>query len=74
MDVPEAHDSAQFGVPAGGGERGPRPAPFTLEPAQAFSSLHKLDGIEAAWLLPGHGTPWTSGVAKALRQIRTTRT
>jgi glyoxylase-like metal-dependent hydrolase (beta-lactamase superfamily II) len=52
------------------GEVGPRPAPFTLQPTQARSSLGKLDSIDAAWVLPGHGEPWSNGLAEALRQIR----
>ena len=53
------------------GQRGPQPAPFTDDPAQALASLHRLDGLEATWVLPGHGTPWTGGVAEAVRAIRT---
>jgi glyoxylase-like metal-dependent hydrolase (beta-lactamase superfamily II) len=52
------------------GRRGPRPAPFTDDPDQAVASLAKLDGIEASWVLPGHGAPWSSGIAEALRTIR----
>jgi glyoxylase-like metal-dependent hydrolase (beta-lactamase superfamily II) len=52
------------------GEVGPRPAPFTLEPAQALASLAKLDNLEATWVLPGHGEPSNGGLAEALRQIR----
>jgi glyoxylase-like metal-dependent hydrolase (beta-lactamase superfamily II) len=52
------------------GEVGPRPAPFTLEPAQALASLAKLDSLEATWVLPGHGEPSNDGLAEALRQIR----
>jgi glyoxylase-like metal-dependent hydrolase (beta-lactamase superfamily II) len=52
------------------GETGPRPAPFTLEPDQAMASLARLDGLEARWVLPGHGQPWDGGLAEALRQIR----
>jgi glyoxylase-like metal-dependent hydrolase (beta-lactamase superfamily II) len=52
------------------GEVGPRPAPFTLEPAQAISSLAKLEGLQARWVLPGHGEAWADGLAKALGQIR----
>jgi len=52
------------------GELGPRPAPFTLDPAQVMSSLAKLDGLEARWVLPGHGEPWDGGLAEALRMIR----
>jgi len=52
------------------GEVGPRPAPFTLQPTQARSSLGKLDDIDTAWVLPGHGEPWSGGLGEALRQIR----
>ena len=52
------------------GEVGPRPAPFTLDPAQARTSLAKLDAIEATWVLPGHGEAWSGGMAEALRLIR----
>lgn len=54
------------------GEQGPRPAPFTLDPAQAMSSLAKLDGLQARWVLPGHGDVWDGGLAEALTQIRAT--
>jgi len=52
------------------GEVGPRLAPFTLDRPAALASLDRLDGVEASWMLPGHGEPWTGGVAEALRQIR----
>lgn len=54
------------------GERGPQPAPFTLEPEVALASLVKLEGVQATWVLPGHGTPWRGGVADAIRQVRAT--
>jgi glyoxylase-like metal-dependent hydrolase (beta-lactamase superfamily II) len=49
---------------------GPRLAPFTIDPATALASLAALDGLEARWLLPGHGQPWTGGVEAALREAR----
>jgi glyoxylase-like metal-dependent hydrolase (beta-lactamase superfamily II) len=52
------------------GERGPRPAPFTLDPDAASASLAKLEAIPATWVLPGHGPPWRGGVTEAIRQIR----
>jgi glyoxylase-like metal-dependent hydrolase (beta-lactamase superfamily II) len=52
------------------GEIGPRPAPFTLDPEAALASLAKLEAIPAAWVLPGHGAPWSGGVAEAIRQVR----
>ncbi len=52
------------------GVDGPRLAPFTLDPVAALASLDALDGIEAAWLLPGHGQPWTGGIVEALAAAR----
>ena len=52
------------------GERGPRPAPFTLDPEGALASLAKLEAIPATWVLPGHGAPWHGGVAESIRQVR----
>jgi glyoxylase-like metal-dependent hydrolase (beta-lactamase superfamily II) len=52
------------------GERGPGPAPFTLDPDGALASLAKLGSVQATWVLPGHGPPWQGGVAEAIRQIR----
>ncbi len=52
------------------GDLGPRIAPFTADPAEALASLARLDGLEAGLVLPGHGKPWTGGVAEALRRVR----
>jgi glyoxylase-like metal-dependent hydrolase (beta-lactamase superfamily II) len=52
------------------GETGPMIAPFTADPATALRSLDRLEGIEAGWLLPGHGEPWTAGVASAIERVR----
>jgi glyoxylase-like metal-dependent hydrolase (beta-lactamase superfamily II) len=52
------------------GALGPRPAPFTLDPEMALASLAKLEAVEARWVLPGHGAPWSGGVAEAIRRIR----
>jgi glyoxylase-like metal-dependent hydrolase (beta-lactamase superfamily II) len=52
------------------GKKGPRPAPFTLEPELALESLGKLESVQATWLLPGHGAPWRGAVADALGQVR----
>lgn len=52
------------------GATGPRLAPFTLEPAQALASFDRLDGIDATWVLPGHGEAWNGGLADALHRIR----
>jgi glyoxylase-like metal-dependent hydrolase (beta-lactamase superfamily II) len=52
-----------------GGE-GPKPAPFTLDPAQARASLDRIEGVDATWVLPGHGPAWDGGVTEAVRLIR----
>jgi glyoxylase-like metal-dependent hydrolase (beta-lactamase superfamily II) len=52
------------------GERGPQPAPFTLDPESALASLAKLESVQATWVLPGHGAPWRGGVAEAVRLFR----
>jgi glyoxylase-like metal-dependent hydrolase (beta-lactamase superfamily II) len=52
------------------GGTGPRLAPFGGDLAQAFDSLARLDGIEARHVLPGHGQPWSAGLADALARVR----
>ena len=52
------------------GQQGPLPAPFTLQPETAIASLTRLEAVSATWLLPGHGPPWSGGVAEAIRQVR----
>jgi len=52
------------------GQRGPQPAPFTDEPEQALRSLDRIEAVPATWVLPGHGTPWSGGVAAAVRDVR----
>jgi glyoxylase-like metal-dependent hydrolase (beta-lactamase superfamily II) len=52
------------------GRTGLQPAPFTDDPAEASASLDRLAGLEASWVLPGHGAPWRgspAGVAAAVR-------
>jgi len=51
------------------GATGPNRAPFTLEPAQAVSSLQQLAGIDATWVLPGHGPAWDGGASEAVRLV-----
>jgi glyoxylase-like metal-dependent hydrolase (beta-lactamase superfamily II) len=51
------------------GRVGPQPAPFTDDPQLALASLDRLTGIDATWLLPGHGAPWSGGIAEAVRTI-----
>ena len=52
------------------GSTGPMIAPFTADPAQAVASMDRLAGVEARWVLPGHGQPWTGGVGEAVRRVR----
>lgn len=52
------------------GVTGPKPAPFTLDPDQAQSSLDKLGAVDATWVLPGHGPAYDGGAPEALRLIR----
>jgi glyoxylase-like metal-dependent hydrolase (beta-lactamase superfamily II) len=52
------------------GAVGPQIAPFTSDPAEALSSLARVEGIEARWTLPGHGEPWTGSVAEAVAAVR----
>jgi glyoxylase-like metal-dependent hydrolase (beta-lactamase superfamily II) len=52
------------------GVTGPKPAPFTLQPQQAVASHGKVAGVDATWVLPGHGPAYDGGVAEAVRLIR----
>jgi glyoxylase-like metal-dependent hydrolase (beta-lactamase superfamily II) len=54
------------------GATGPRvvSAAATKDVAQALASLDRLEDVEANVLLPGHGEPWRSGVAEAVRLAR----
>lgn len=57
-----------LGVPSG--RTGPQIAPFAADPDEALASLQQIEGVEASWLLPGHGAPWTDGVASAVAAAR----
>lgn len=52
------------------GRVGPQPAPFTDDPVQALASLSVVADVEASWVLPGHGAPWSGGVPELLRRVR----
>jgi len=52
------------------GEARPALAPFTVDRRAAFRALEALDGIEAHWVLPGHGEPWDGGLSPALAALR----
>ena len=50
--------------------RGPQVAGFPADRDVALASLAQIEDIEAQWLLPGHGSPWTGGVAAAVAAAR----
>ena len=52
------------------GRKGPQPAPFTDEPDRAIASLRALLPTGATWVLPGHGVPWSGGVAAAVAAVQ----
>ena len=52
------------------GVTGPKPAPFTLRPDEAITSLDRIETLDATWVLPGHGPAWDGGVPEAIRLIR----
>jgi len=52
------------------GATGPIMAPFAADVAQGIGSLARLEGLEAGFVLPGHGQAWTGGVAEAIRLVR----
>jgi glyoxylase-like metal-dependent hydrolase (beta-lactamase superfamily II) len=54
------------------GRTGPQimPSGLNTDTQRALASLANLDAITATMLLPGHGEPWTDGVAEAVRRAR----
>jgi glyoxylase-like metal-dependent hydrolase (beta-lactamase superfamily II) len=54
------------------GRLGPQimPSGLNADTGQALASLDALRGIDADLLLPGHGDPWTQGVAEAVRKAK----
>lgn len=54
------------------GGRGPQlmPGAFAFSNAQALESLSRLEPVAAGVVLPGHGDPWTGGVAPAVARAR----
>lgn len=53
------------------GVGGPRPAPFTDDPAEALRSLDALSELNAHRIIPGHGPVWSGSIADAVRLVRT---
>ena len=52
------------------GRTGGQPAPFTDEPARALESLGRIEGLDAAWVLPGHGAPWHGSPRDLVAAVR----
>jgi glyoxylase-like metal-dependent hydrolase (beta-lactamase superfamily II) len=54
------------------GRMGPQlmPGAFSISSARAMESLARIEPLEAGVLLPGHGDPWTGGVAAAVARAR----
>jgi glyoxylase-like metal-dependent hydrolase (beta-lactamase superfamily II) len=55
------------------GRSGLQPAPFTDDPELALESLERLSGLDAVWVLPGHGAPWRGDPATVQDQVRQAR-
>lgn len=53
------------------GVGGPQPAPFTQDETAALDALRGWSGIDARWVLPGHGYPWDGGVDEAIARVET---
>jgi glyoxylase-like metal-dependent hydrolase (beta-lactamase superfamily II) len=49
------------------------PALMNVSTPQAFDSLARLESVQAAALLPGHGEPWRGGVDVAVARARARR-
>ena len=52
------------------GARGPQLAPFTADRDEAVASLARLEGLDAQYVLPGHGPAWTEGIDSAVAAVR----
>ena len=52
------------------GVEGPQPAPFTDDQAGSSASLEKLAGLDVAWVVPGHGAPWSEGAPALIAAYR----
>jgi glyoxylase-like metal-dependent hydrolase (beta-lactamase superfamily II) len=54
------------------GRRGPQimPSAFNVSSDDSLASLGKIEALDAAAILPGHGEPWREGVAAAVARAR----
>jgi len=51
------------------GAHGPQIAPFSADRAQALESLSRIEGLDAEYVLPGHGPIWSQGVDAAVKHV-----
>ena len=56
------------------GEHRPQIAPFSADRDQALTSLSRLEGIDAQFVLPGHGEIWRDGIDDAVKRVRDSTT
>jgi glyoxylase-like metal-dependent hydrolase (beta-lactamase superfamily II) len=54
------------------GRQGPQlmPSGLNVSSEQALASVERLAGVDAQIALPGHGPPWTGGMAAAAERVR----
>jgi glyoxylase-like metal-dependent hydrolase (beta-lactamase superfamily II) len=52
------------------GEHRPQIAPYTADRDQALASLSRLEGLDAQFVLPGHGEVWRDGIGDAVKRVR----
>ena len=52
------------------GQRGPQIAPFSADRDEALASLARLEGLDAQFVMPGHGEIWRDGIGAAVEQVR----
>jgi glyoxylase-like metal-dependent hydrolase (beta-lactamase superfamily II) len=52
------------------GRRGPQPRRSPMTRKGQLASLGRLEGLQATWVLPGHGPPWNRGIDAAVREVR----
>ena len=54
------------------GRIGPQVMAFNVSTPQSYESLGAVEDVDAGFLLPGHGEPWTGGVKDAVAKARAT--
>ncbi len=52
------------------GRTGGQPAPFTDDPAARARVARRIEDLDAAWVLPGHGAPWHGSPRDLVAAVR----